>query len=146
MEVEIFSLCDAATHSAGKLNILGAFDMIASRKFPMVYPHCAIAIRMRFDRTEAGDHKVRINFIDADGKPVMPALEGNITVKFAATAQSVCANMVLGINGLKLEKPGHYAVDLSIDDRHEKSLPVNMTHVADRRPQPPQTDTKPPKN
>jgi len=28
MEIEVFSICDAATSDSGKLNILGAFDMM----------------------------------------------------------------------------------------------------------------------
>jgi len=144
MEVEIFSLCDAATHAAGKLNILGAFDIVAARKFPLVYPHCGIALRLRFDRTEEGDHKIRINFIDADGNAVMPPLEASVRVRFAPSAQSVCANIVLGINGLKLDKPGQYAVDLAVDDQHRKSLPLNVMHAADQsRHDPPQSGGEP---
>ena len=48
MQVEIFSISDAATSENGKLNILGAFDTIWVRQFPALYPHCAVAVRMRF--------------------------------------------------------------------------------------------------
>lgn len=129
MEVEIFALCDAATDSGGKLNILGAFDRITTRQFPAVHPHCAIALRVRFDRIEEGNHRVKINFVNADGKSVMPSVDGNIGVKFPPDVQSVCANMVLGINGLKFESLGQYSIDLAIDGRHEKSLPVNVVTV-----------------
>ncbi len=126
MEVEIFALCDAATDSAGKLNILGAFDRIGTRQFPAVHMHCAIALRIRFERIEEGHHRVRINFVDADGKSIMPSIGGNIGVKFPDDVRSVCANLVLNINGLKLESAGQHSIDLAIDGRHEKSLPVNV--------------------
>jgi hypothetical protein len=126
MDIEIFTLCDAATESAGKLNILGSFDRIIARQLPTVHPHCAIALRIRFDRIEEGEHRVRINLVNDDGKAVFPGLDGNIKVKLPPDGQSICANMILNLNGLKFEKTGQHSIDLAIDGRHEKSLPVYL--------------------
>lgn len=135
MDVEIFALCDAATEAGGKLNILGAFDRINARQFPAVHQHCAVTVRMRFDRIEEGEHQVRLNFVDADGKSIMPPLDGKLGIQFPGDVQSVCANMILNMNGLKFEKPGQYSIDLAVNGRHEKSLPVNIIELPDRRPQ-----------
>jgi hypothetical protein len=124
MNVEIFAVCDAATNSLGKLNILGAFDRINAKKFPVVYPHCAIALRIRFSKIEEGDHRVRINFVDEDGKAIIPGLNGNISVRITPKIQSACVNLVLGVNNLKFEKPGDYTIDLAVDGKQERSLPV----------------------
>lgn len=124
MEIEIFTLCDAATESAGKLNILGTFDRLISRQLPAAHPHCAIALRVRFDRIEEGNHRVKINMVDDDGKAIFPGLDGNINVKIPPEGHSVCANMILNLNGLKFQKAGEYSIDLAIDGRHEKSLPI----------------------
>jgi hypothetical protein len=129
MEVEVFAVCDAATDSNGKLNMLGAFDRIGGRQFPLVHPHCAIALRMRFDRIEEGNHRVKLSLIDADGSAVIPPIDGNIGIRFPETASSVCANMVLNMNGLKFEKPGPYSIELALDGRYEKSLPVNVVEI-----------------
>ena len=138
MDVEIFALCDAATDSAGKLNILGAFDKIGAQKLPLVYPRCSVALRVRFDRIEQGLHRIRINVVDADGQPIMAAFDNEINVSFPGEVQSLCANIVLQINGLKFEKHGEYAIDMAIDGRHEKSLPVYVLRIA--KPNQPQTD------
>ncbi len=138
MEVEVFALCDAATDSGGKLNLLGAFDRIAGRSFPLVHPHCAIALRIRFDRIEEGNHRVKISLIDADGNTVIPSIDGNIGINFPEEVPSVCANMVLNMNGLKFEQPGAYSIELALDGRHEKSLPVNIVML--KKP------SRPPKN
>ncbi len=124
MEVEVFTLCDAATESAGKLNILGSFDRIVTRQLPAVHPHCAIALRVRFDRIEEGEHRVRITLVNADGQAVFPGLDGNIGVKLPPDGQTLCANLILNLNGLKFEQAGQHSIDLAIDGRHEKSLPV----------------------
>jgi hypothetical protein len=134
MDIEVFALCDAATDSAGKLNILGVFDCINTRECPVVHPHCAIALRVRFERIEEGNHRIKINFVDADGKSVVQSVDGNIAVRFSGGAHSVCANFVVNVNQLEFQQPGQYSIDLAIDGRHEKSLPVNVILVKGAQP------------
>ena len=67
MDIEVFAICDAATESGGKLNILGAFDSLYGSKLPIVHPHCSIALRIRYSKIEEGQHTIRINFVDEDG-------------------------------------------------------------------------------
>lgn len=124
MRVEIFSLCDAATTDGGKLNILGAFDLIGAAKVPAVHPQCAVALRIRFDIHERGEHRVMVNFIDADGKHIIPSASGAIRIDFSGQQMSGAANLILNIQGLKLEKYGEYSIDLTIDGKIEGSLPL----------------------
>jgi len=126
MEIETFILCDAATDYMGKLNILGAFDTIRAEKFPVVWPHCALALRIRFSRVEEGEHRVRISFMDADGQAVLPPMEGRVTVKFPPSRSTVATNLVLNMDRLKLSQPGEYSIDLAVDGRQEKSLPLYL--------------------
>ncbi len=74
MKVEIFTLCDAATSHGGKLNILGSFDMIIIKQTPIVYPSCSVAIKLRIEKIEEGNKKLRISFVDADGKYILTGL------------------------------------------------------------------------
>lgn len=129
MKVELFVLCDAATDYHGKLNILGTFDAIWAKQIPSVHPQCAIALRVRFSRIEEGDHKVRINIVDEDGKAVVPSLEAGINVKFREMPSSISMNMIFNIQGLKINNYGEYSVDLAIDGRHEASLPLYMNRM-----------------
>lgn len=125
MHIEVFSLCDAATiDAAGKLNVLGAFDTIWSGKMPVVYPQCAIALRIRFENIERGAHKVSVNFVDLDGKHIISPANGTININFPDEQRSGSANLVLNLQMLKLEKHGEYSIDLAVDSRKEASLPV----------------------
>jgi hypothetical protein len=124
MQVEVFSLCDAATVYQGKLNILGAFDTIWSGKVPVVYPQCAIALRIRFEAIEKGSHKIAVNLVDTDGKHVIPPVNGTVNIDFTAEQRSGSANLVLNIQRLKLNEYGEYSIDLGIDGRCEASLPL----------------------
>lgn len=129
MNKEVFVLCDAATETVGKLNILGAFDNIYSRSSPATHPQCAIALRVRFNQIEKGEHKIRVNIVDEDGKLTMPSLDAKINVDLPQNMDSSIANLILNIHGLKLEKFGKYSVDLAIDGRQEDSLPLNFIQV-----------------
>ncbi|HHT9159631.1 MAG TPA: DUF6941 family protein [Candidatus Brocadiaceae bacterium] len=129
MNKEVFVLCDAATETVGKLNILGAFDNIYSRSSPATHPQCAIALRVRFNQIEKGEHKIRVNIVDEDGKLIMPSLDAKINVDFPQNMDSSIANLILNIHGLKIEKFGKYSVDLAIDGRQEASLPLNFIQV-----------------
>lgn len=135
MEIEIFALCDAATDYGGKLNLLGTFDIIQAKQFPATHPYCSVALRIRFEQIEEGDHRVRISIVDEDGKSIGPSMDGSVGIKFPPNLHSVCANMVLNITGMKFEKPGRYSVDLAIGNRHEKSLPLTVS-LADPKSQP----------
>ncbi len=123
MNIEAFLLCDCATDTFGKLNLLGAFDTIYAKIIPATHQACAIAARIRFSKIELGQHHIKINIIDQDGNQIIPPLEGSIPVNFADNISSQAFNLILNIQRLKLENYGEYRVDLAIDNRHEASLP-----------------------
>lgn len=136
MKVEIFTLCDAATTDAGgKLNVLGSFDRIHANGVPVTHPLCALAIKMRYERLEEGQKRVRISFMDIDGKPVMPTLDANTQVMFPPDEHSVTACLVLQIQQMKLPNYGEYSIDLAIDGRHEASIPLFVRQIPGQ-PQP----------
>jgi len=129
MQVEIFSLCDAATCDSGKVNILGAFDSVFVKEIPAVHPHCAIVLRVRFDYLQGRDHEVTVNFINADGRDVMPPAKGKMHINFPENQRSVSHNLILNIQGLKLNELGEHAVELTIDGKHEGSLPLFVKKI-----------------
>ena len=73
MNIQVAVLCDAATDENGKLNLLGAFDTIYTQQLPAVHPQCSIALRVTFGHEDEGQHKLRLNFVDADGGSIMPS-------------------------------------------------------------------------
>jgi hypothetical protein len=125
MKVEIFTLCDAATTDAGgKLNILGSFDRLMAREEPVTHPQCALALKLRFERVEEGQKRIRISFVDSDGASVMPTLNATTQVQFRANESTATASLVLVLQQLKLPRFDEYSIDLGINDRHEASIPL----------------------
>ena len=138
MELQVAVLCDAATDNAGKLNILGTFDTIFTNQFPAVHPQCAIALRMSFNKIEEGHHKVKLSFMDEDGKPVMPNIDIPIDVTVPDDTIFISRNFLINIQQLKFEKPGLYSIDLALDGRQEGSIPLLVKKAPATPPPPPQ--------
>lgn len=137
LKLEIFTLCDSAVDYGGKVCILGAFDSVAAAEAPYTVSHCAVVARMRFHRIEEGNHKLRITLADQDGKMIMPNVDAQVGVRFTEKAQSATFNLVMQINGLKLEQFGEYTVDLAVDGVHQGSIPLYFG----KTPQPANTDS-----
>src|SRR5262245_31812062 len=139
MEIQVAVLCDAATDNNGKLNILGTFDTIFTSQLPAIHPQCSIALRITFNKVEEGNHKVRLNFVDEDGKPVMRSIELPIQVAVPDDTIFISRNFIVNIQQLKFEKTGLYSIDLAVDGRQEGSIPllVRDKPVAPLPPTPP---------
>lgn len=129
MDIQVAVLCDAATDTNGKLNILGTFDTIYTQQLPAVHPQCSIALRFVFTKIEEGPHKLKLNFVDEDGKLVMPSIDMPVEITFPEEANFLSRNFVVNIQQLKFEKPGLYSIDVGIDGRHEGSIPLLVKHL-----------------
>lgn len=126
MEIQIAALCDSAVDFNGKLCLLGTFDTILAQQMPAVHPQCSIALRVVFSRIEEGLHKVRMNFVNEDGQPVMQAIDIPVEVALPADATFLARNFVVNIQQMRFEQPGHYAINIAIDGRQEASMPLQV--------------------
>jgi hypothetical protein len=136
MRIEIIAICDAATESQGKLNLLGAFANIWTAQVPVTHPHCSIAMRVRFFEGEEGSHAFSLTFADSDGKDVIPPLTGNLDVAMMGDAGSAVANLILNLNNLLIHQYGEYTIDAVIDGHHLASLPLYIQRPAGSGPAP----------
>src|SRR5689334_15709495 len=80
MEIEIFTLSDFAQDNNSKLTIVGTFDAIHAKQFPVLHPACAISCRLRFGSKETGSHDFKLRLIDAEGKEIIQPIEGNLNI------------------------------------------------------------------
>jgi len=129
MDIQVAVLCDAATDYKGKLNLLGTFNSVHTRELPANYPQCSIVLRVVFKVVEEGSHKLRINFVDEDGKFVMPSIELPFEVSVPENDSFAYRNFILNIQRLKFEKFGQHAVDIAIDGRQEASIPLEVKQI-----------------
>ena len=123
MNLEIFTICDAATVSGGKLNILGAFDTITSGEIPVVHRALAIVIRLRGKTGDIDNHKISLIAVDEQGDNKFPNI---VTDFFFRKSEDVsnAVNFIMNIQDLKFEKLGTYYIKLKVDDNILGEIPL----------------------
>jgi hypothetical protein len=128
MNIQVAVLCDAATDDNGKLNLLGAFDTIYTHQLPAVHPQCSIALRVTFSHEDEAAHKLRLNFVDADGGSIMPGIDIPVEVVLPGDSHFGTRNFIVNIQQLKFDAPGLYSIDVSLDGETQSSIPLLVKH------------------
>lgn len=126
MQIEIFAICDAATNSSGKLNLLGTFDTILAEKFPCTHSHCSIAVRLRFEKKEEGKHNIIICFASENEPDNLPKVETSINVTLNEKLDSIATNMVINFQKIIFKKPGIYTIKMIYDNKIVSSIPLRL--------------------
>src|ERR1044071_3724767 len=125
MNIQVAVLCDAATDDNGKLNLLGAFDTICTQQLPAVHPQCSIALRVTFFSGDEGKHELRFNFVDADGRSIMPDFPPlPVDVVLPEDMHFGTRNFIVNLQQLKFDNPGLYSIDVSLDGQPQASIPM----------------------
>ena len=132
MNIQVAVLCDAATDDNGKLNLLGSFDTIYAPQMPAVHPQCAVALRVTFMPGDEGERKLGLNFINADGRPIMQAIELPVPVALPDEAPFLTRNFIVNIQQLKFAEVGVYSVDVRLDDKSQAAIPLWVKNLPPR--------------
>jgi hypothetical protein len=123
VKTELFTFCDFAQESGGKLTIVGTFDTIISRNFPCIHPQLSVVIRLRFDILEFSNHNFRIEAQDLNGETAIEPVTGTVEVKGAGNATAV-SHLIFTISNLHFNDSGIVNFVLYIDDKEISSLPL----------------------
>ena len=124
MNIQVAVLCDAATNDNEKLNLLGAFDTIYAQQLPAMHPQCSVALRLTFTPGDEGDHQVTLNFVNADGRAIMPPMVLPVVVSLPDDAHFLTRNFIINIQQLKFNEPGMFSLDIQLDDQSQASIPL----------------------
>lgn len=106
MNLEVFTLCDAATVDRGKLNILGSFDTLSATSFPARHNHCSVVCKIRTEEQDADPCLLEMHIIDPDGTDVIPPTRVNMP------GGNRLHHHLWHIEGFPLPKPGTFYIDL----------------------------------
>jgi len=116
VQVDFAVLADyALIDQQGKLSVLGIFQHVWVASFPAVHPRTHLVLRVRGRRTEIGEHRIRIRFVDDRDEELMG---GEGTVQFGeppAGVTEVEAGAVL-VFDVPLPRPGSYAFEINLSD------------------------------
>ena len=120
MEIQVATLCDAATDYNAKLCILGAFDTIGVAKLPIEHPQCSVALRIIFTDEDNGKHKLTIRMIDEDGRVVKPVeIESTFEVRMPDSLATMQAFLMEFVPGKPLSRDNLRSMEInSICDKN----------------------------
>lgn len=121
MQVEVFTLCDAASYNKdGKLTMMGAFDTLFAEAMPAKHAHCALAIRIRLEEADGigsgTEHTLDLSFTDAKGQAALVGVRSKtVTLTHTDVSPTAMLNHILTINGLIINAFGTYHIALAVD-------------------------------
>jgi hypothetical protein len=128
MIVQIATLCDSAADYNGKLCLMGAFDTLCAREFPVVHPQCSLALRFIFDHAEAGRHGFAVRCVDPDGAECLPPFEPMVDVGFPSDfVPFVTRNLVLNLQRVKFDRAGLYQWEVWHHNAVVTRIPLRVT-------------------
>lgn len=117
-----------AMTSDHKLIIGGVFDRILPPSLPYIHPSMGLALRIRFDVDEDGEHQVVVRFIDPDGAAVMPELVANLTPPLdSAPDEARTMQLALGMGDVPFHKQGPHRIDVLVDGQYLDSVELGLT-------------------
>jgi hypothetical protein len=114
MKAELFTTCDFAQDNGGKLTLVGTFDSITVRSFPIAHPFMCIVCRIRYLAHELGPHTVRVDFSSPDGAAVIPPMESQIQLNNLSEDSGI-TNFVLQLGNVTFSHPGKHRIRLLMD-------------------------------
>ncbi len=124
MKMLIAAVAEHAWVEGGCLSICRSFDTVNAAQFPFKMPRISIALKLLIDRTEVGEHKLKIMLANSDGGKVMDAdINMNVQVPPESVPESSFSFALNGQNIL-FQKFGDYVVSILVDNRLEASIPI----------------------
>lgn len=123
MKIELFTLCDFAQESGGKLTIVGTFDTIVAREFPCTHPLLSVVVRLRHDLWEFGRHSFRVETRDLDGASVAAPVEGTLEVRGVGNATAV-SHIIFNVANVHFKASGVIGWTLYVDDAEAATIPL----------------------
>ena len=142
MQTDFAVLADyALIDQHGKLSVLGIFQHVWVASFPAMHPRTHLVLRVRGRRSDAGEHPLRIRFVDDLGDQLDAAIlvddqgteliGGEGTVHFAPPPPGVMeieAGAVL-VFDVPFPRPGTYAFEISVDGGPLVRVPLSASQV-----------------
>jgi hypothetical protein len=127
VQILLSTLCDFAADYNGKLSVIGAFDTLGARDFPVIHPQCAYALRMFFDHEDQGTHQFKLKLLGPEDEEVVPACLVPVELHFPPNSSPfVTRNVVLNFQRIKLDRPGLYRFVVEHNGAELQSTPLRV--------------------
>lgn len=122
MRIELFTLCEGAFNTDGRLTIVNTFDNIKSDHFPLKYA-MGIALKVFIPKTECKDYEIKLSIVSADNT-ILHRIKAPI--KMSQNNEDIHMALATNIQGIVFDATGNYHVDVAFDNNILLSHPFNV--------------------
>ena len=81
---------------------------------------------------DEGERKLKLNFVNADGRAIMPPIDIPVAVALPDDAYFLTRNFIINIQQLKFTEAGLYSVDIRLDDESRANIPLQVKNPPPR--------------
>jgi hypothetical protein len=127
MEPQLTALADSANFSQeGKMNILGAFDVLFAEGTPVMHPVIWFVARLQIGVNDFGQHQVLLRVVTEDGDTVLSPLTLNVDLPKPSvySGDPVFLPLMLQVQNAQFPEYGTYTFELWVDDAMVASAPL----------------------
>lgn len=142
MKLDFILLADMANvDAAGKINIVGEFNMLISPQTPSPPVNMVLVMRIIAAASEGPSHRFSMAVVDQDGRQLarLPEQEVQFAPSVPGTSGDMRAQIIFGLGGVQLPRYGPYSFHVLVDGRF---LGERTVYVV--APPAPPTPTAPP--
>ena len=113
MRIDVFSICDFAQDNNNKLTIVGTYNRILSRVFPLTYNQITVALRLSFFLGESGEKQFSCSILDPLGNAVVGPITGKLNI--GTINELTTISPIICFYNVAFNEAGHYSVSFSLD-------------------------------
>jgi hypothetical protein len=130
MDIPFAVIADGANVSReGKLNILGIFDTIHARSFPVTHAEMKLVLRVMAAPGEAGiEHAIEIKLMDDEGGAVL-GMKANVIPRSVPEGKPLRLDQVVSMHNVTFKKPGKYHFSIVVDGEQKATLPLTVNEA-----------------
>ena len=121
MRLAALILCDAANIvNDGRFNLLGGgITQVRAMQYPAT-GRLTVVARIEVLPTEVGIHRIGLRLTNADGRDVIPPVEGTANVETGVRF----LNIALAMENIPYAAPGIYSLQVLLDGEDRDSAPI----------------------
>ena len=86
-------------------------------------------MKLRFTKIEEGLKRIRVSFIVADGRAVMPTIDAQAQVPCPPSESTATVQLILIMQQIKLPNFGEYSIGLAVDGDEKATIPLYARQI-----------------
>ena len=133
MRIPFAVIADGANVSReGKLNILGVFDTLYAKSFPVTHPEMKLVMRVEASGAEAGSkHAIEVKLMDSEGGAVL-GMKAEVIPRGVPEGKPLRMEQIVSLHNVTFKAPGRYRFSILVDNDEKATVPLTVNELPAR--------------